>query len=95
MVPGRSDPYGEQCEDKLQRMDVDDATRLVSKRLRAALRDGGLSVEAVAPRAGMGRSSLYRKLRGERHITFTEICRLSAVVGRHPSSFMRSLGARL
>ncbi|MFJ4220638.1 helix-turn-helix domain-containing protein [Curtobacterium luteum] len=70
-------------------MEVDGSTRLIAKRLRAALHDAGLSVEEVAPRAGMGKSSLYRKLRGERHITFTELCMLSAVLGRHPSSFLR------
>jgi len=75
-------------------MEVDDATRLVAKRLRAALHDAGLSVEEVAPRAGMGKSSLYRKLRGERQITFTELCMLSAVLGRHPSSFVRNLDER-
>lgn len=73
-------------------MEVDESTRLVAERLRAALHDAGLSVEDVAPRAGMGKSSLYRKLRGERHITFTELCMLSAVLGRHRSSFARGLG---
>jgi len=75
-------------------MEIDDGTRLVAKRIRAALRDASFSVEEVAPRAGMGKSSLYRKLRGERHITFTELCRLSAVLNRHPSSFMRNLDER-
>ena len=75
-------------------MEVDDTTRLLAKRLRAALHDAGLTVEEMAPRARMGKSSLYRKLRGERHITFTEICMLSAVLVRHPSSFMRSRDER-
>ncbi|MCS5513158.1 helix-turn-helix domain-containing protein [Curtobacterium flaccumfaciens pv. betae] len=75
-------------------MDVDDSTRLVAKRLRAALREAGMSVEEAAPRAGMSVPSLYRKLRGERHITFTELVHIAALTGRHPSSFMRDLDER-
>lgn len=74
-------------------MNVDDATRLVAKRMRAALREASLTVEEVAPRAGMSASSLYRKLRGERHITFTELAMFAAVLGRHPSSFVKDLDA--
>lgn len=75
-------------------MDVDDTTRLIAKLLRVALHDASLSVEKIAPRAGTGKPSLYRKLRGERHITFTELCMLSVVAGRHPSSFVRNLDER-
>lgn len=74
-------------------MDLDDTTRLVAKRLRAALHEAGMTVEEAAPRAGMSVSSLYRKLRGERHITFTELARVAALTGRHPSSFVRNLDA--
>lgn len=75
-------------------MDVDDSTRLVAKRLRAALREAGMSVEEAAPRAGMSVPSLYRKLRGERHITFTELVHVAVLTGRHPSSFVRDLDER-
>lgn len=73
-------------------MDVDDTTRLIAKRLRAALQDANIPVEEAAQRAGMSASSLYRKLRGERHITLTELCYLSVVAGRDPVSFVRSIG---
>ncbi|UXZ57140.1 hypothetical protein [Curtobacterium sp. Arg-1] len=63
-------------------MDIDDSTRLVAKRLRAALREAGMSVP-----------SLYRKLRGERHITFTELVHIAVLTERHPSSFLRNLDA--
>nr|WP_258378192.1 hypothetical protein [Curtobacterium sp. MCPF17_047] len=42
----------------------------------------------------MSVSSLYRKLRGERHITFTEIVYIALLTGRDPSSFMRNLDER-
>ncbi len=75
-------------------MEIDDTNRLVAKRMRAALREAGMTVEEAAPRAGMSASSLYRKLRGERHITFTELVHIAVLTGRHPSSFMRNLNER-
>ncbi|WIB16659.1 helix-turn-helix transcriptional regulator [Curtobacterium sp. MCPF17_050] len=74
-------------------MEVDDSTRLLAKRMRAALREAGMTVEEAAPRAHMSVSSLYRKLRGERHITFTELTYIAVLTGRHPSSFMRDVDA--
>ena len=75
-------------------MEIDDTNRLVAKRMRAALREAGTTVEEAAPRAGMSALSLYRKLRGERHITFTELVHIAVLTGRHPSSFMRNLNER-
>lgn len=74
-------------------MEIDDSSRLLAKRMRAALREAGMTVEETAPRAGMSVSSLYRKLRGERHITFTELVYIAVLTGRDPSSFMRDLDA--
>ncbi|WP_375342156.1 helix-turn-helix domain-containing protein [Curtobacterium sp. MCPF17_047] len=75
-------------------MEIDESNRLVAKRMRAALREAGMTVEEAAPRAHMSVSSLYRKLRGERHITFTEIVYIALLTGRDPSSFMRNLDER-
>ena len=75
-------------------MDIDDSTRLVAKRLRAALREAGMSVEEAAPRAGMSVPSFYRKLRVERHSTFTELVHIAVLTGRHPSSFVQDLDQR-
>jgi len=50
-----------------------------------------MTVEKAAPRVHMSVSSLHRKLRGERHITFTEIVYIAVLTGRDPTSFMRDL----
>jgi transcriptional regulator with XRE-family HTH domain len=70
-------------------MNLEDYNGLVAKRLRAALNELGMTVTDTAPRAGMSTASLYRKLRGERDITFTELFRLAVLMGRDPASFLR------
>lgn len=70
-------------------MNGEEMNSLVAKRLRAALDDLGMSIEDAAPRASMSTASLYRKLRGERNITMTELFRLAVLMGRDPVSFLR------
>lgn len=90
----QSDPYGQQPWSTLHGMDIDDSTRLVAKSLRPALREAGISVEKAGSRTGMSVPSLYRKLRGGRHITFTELVHIAVLTARHPSSFVRDLDER-
>jgi len=67
----------------------DDMNGLVAIRLRAALDELGITIKATAPQVGMSPQSLYRKLRGERPITWNELVNLSVLVNRHPGSFLR------
>lgn len=71
----------------------DETNRLLAKRLRAALDELGIAIKAAAPQVGSSPQSLYRKLRGERPITWNELVNLSVVVNRHPGSFLRDWDA--
>ena len=71
----------------------DETNRLLAKRLRAALDELGITIKATAPQVGMSPQSLYRKLRGERPITWNELVNLSVLVNRHPGSFLRDRDA--
>lgn len=74
-------------------MTFDDTNRLVALRLRAALDELDITVKAAAPGVGMSPQSLYRKLRGERPVTWTELVSISVLVNRHPGSFLRDRDA--
>lgn len=71
----------------------DETNRLLAKRLRAALDELGITIKAAAPQVGMSPQSLYRKLRGERQITWNELVNLSVLVNRHPGSLLRDRDA--
>ncbi len=68
-------------------MDIQNQEQLLAKRIRAALRQSGINTTGIAARAGMGVSTLNRKLRGGRGFKWGERlwCWLRSPTGTRPT----------
>jgi transcriptional regulator with XRE-family HTH domain len=66
---------------KLDSVTVDDLARLVGERLRAARRERGLSLGALAEAAGIGKGSLSEIENGARNPTLSTLYALAGTLG--------------
>lgn len=74
---------------------MDDAARRVGERLRAARRERGWSLAALAERAGVGKGSLSEIENGGRNPTLSTLYALAGALGLPLSTLLAEPGSRI